>query len=268
MTYTYYNNPDSTDESAVSERLLDEMEPGDCLVVERFSAAARTTKGFLSLMAELADREIRFRSLEEDFDTADEQGLYTLSILAKIAGLDDSYRRERQREGIHNAKEDGKYKGRRPIEVDESTFDAIFQRWKNGEITARQAMNELGLKTNTFYRRVKERMNETESGEAILQAAKKLGKDVAAGAEELGHAAEKLANECDPNAVMETIGKNFSMAGKVLEGLSRDIHHTFERYTQEPASGAEDIPVEGEIVTEPVAEAEAAENEQSLPLEG
>ena len=63
---------------------------------------------------------------------------------------------ERQREGIEIAKAEGKYKGRKPVEVDTELFKTVCKRWRAGEITATAAMNEVGLKPNTFYRRVKE----------------------------------------------------------------------------------------------------------------
>ena len=50
----------------------------------------------------------------------------------------------------------GKYKGRKPVAVDEAKFRAVCARWRTGEITATAAMQEVGLKANTFYRRVKD----------------------------------------------------------------------------------------------------------------
>ena len=232
MTYIYRDDRENTEGNAGLDRLMEELADGDCMVVERFSGVAKSSKGFLSLMQELETRGIRFRSLEENFDTGTEQGQFAADILKKVSALDS----EKQRETASGAREDSRFKGRKPIEVDEDVFDAILERWKNGEITARQAMNELGLKPNTFYRRVKERMTETKGGEAIFNAAKQFGKEVAAGAEELSQAAGKLASEYDPNAVMETIGKNISAAGKVLnkhiEGLSRDFQEAMDKYNQ------------------------------------
>ena len=44
--------------------------------------------------------------------------------------------------------------GRKPIEVQQDLFVHTYDEWKSGCITARQAMKQLNLKPNTFYRRV------------------------------------------------------------------------------------------------------------------
>ena len=63
--------------------------------------------------------------------------------------------RERQKEGIKVALDKGVKFGRPKIEPGEN-FEKIYKSWKSGNITAVKAMNLLGLKSNTFYRRVKE----------------------------------------------------------------------------------------------------------------
>ena len=60
------------------------------------------------------------------------------------------------------AKKRGVYKGRQRIEVDTDTFTKVYDEWKQGNITARAAMQKLGLSANTFYRRVKEYEEETK----------------------------------------------------------------------------------------------------------
>ena len=77
------------------------------------------------------------------------------TIFAGLAEFERTCMLDRQREGIAKAKKQGKYKGRQPIKVDTEQFTAVYKRWKNKEITARQAMTELNLKPDTFYRRVK-----------------------------------------------------------------------------------------------------------------
>lgn len=77
-----------------------------------------------------------------------------------IDGQPENLRRQRQAEGIAIAKANGVYKGRKPIDVDDDAFAREYAIWKAGNCTARTAMARLGLKPNTFYRRVKEYENE------------------------------------------------------------------------------------------------------------
>lgn len=79
-----------------------------------------------------------------------------LTIFAGLAAFEREQLLQRQREGIAQAKERGAYKGRQPISVDEDSFTREVKAWRAGDQTATAAMKKLGLKPNTFYRRVKE----------------------------------------------------------------------------------------------------------------
>ena len=76
-----------------------------------------------------------------------------LQVLSYVAEQERLNIRERQRQGIAIAKANGKFKGRKRIEVE--NFSEIYTQWKNGIINTKTAMSQLGLKPNTFYRRVK-----------------------------------------------------------------------------------------------------------------
>ncbi|MDD6968401.1 MAG: recombinase family protein [Firmicutes bacterium] len=264
MTYIYHNGGEDAPGAANGfEKLLEELQSGDCMVVERLECAAKDSAGLLALLERLEERGIRFRSVEEKLDTGTEEGRFALEILKKAAQLDAK--------GKHAeacGKEDGKAKGRKPIEVDEEMFDSILERWKNGEITARQAMAELNLKPNTFYRRVKERMPDAKSAESLLDAAKKFGKDivntVAEGSEEFQQAAGKFAAEHDMGNISETVKKNITAAGMVfsrhMDSLSKDFQDAmekFEKKQQEAAKPAE--PAE-------VAEEQKADAAEETPV--
>ncbi len=77
-----------------------------------------------------------------------------LQILSYVSEQERINIRTRQREGIEIAKAEGKYKGRKPIVID--NFAEIYDEWKMGEITAKTAMERLSIKPNTFYRRVRQ----------------------------------------------------------------------------------------------------------------
>lgn len=63
----------------------------------------------------------------------------------------------RQKIGIERAKAEGKFKGRKPIQLDEELFKEDCIRWRNGECTAISLMKKHNLSSPTFYRKVHER---------------------------------------------------------------------------------------------------------------
>lgn len=128
----------------------------DVVIVESISRIARNTRDLLSIISELTEKGVEFISLKENIDTATPQGRFMLTVFGALAELERENILERQREGIEIAKSEGKYKGRKPVDIDENKFKAVCVRWRAGEITATAAMQEVGLKPNTFYRRVKE----------------------------------------------------------------------------------------------------------------
>jgi len=94
--------------------------------------------------------------MKENIDTTTPQGRLMLTVFGAMAELERESILERQREGIAIAKVEGKYKGRQRMKIDEQRMRTVCKRWRDGEINAREAMTQIGLKPNTFYRRVKE----------------------------------------------------------------------------------------------------------------
>ena len=159
--------------------LVDALQSGDTLIVRSFSAVSDNSAAFLDLMSVLIKKNVEFVSLNEQVDTASETGRYLLSVCRELIALNREDLRSRQREGVERAREEGKYKGRKPITVDDALFSRTLERWQNGEITARQAMQEHNLKPNTFYRRVKERAE--RDCETIKSAAKGIREEIKTG---------------------------------------------------------------------------------------
>lgn len=73
-----------------------------------------------------------------------------IEVMASLAEQERVMIRQRQREGIDEAKKQGRQLGRPRIEKPEN-WDAVYERWKAGEITARKAMELCGLKRGKFY---------------------------------------------------------------------------------------------------------------------
>lgn len=78
-----------------------------------------------------------------------------LQLLSYMAEDERKRIKDRQWEGIKLAKEKGVKFGRRKI-LPGKNFKHVYNDWREGKITAVKAMEVLNLKSNTFYRRVKE----------------------------------------------------------------------------------------------------------------
>ncbi len=79
-----------------------------------------------------------------------------LQLLSYVAQNEREKIRTRQREGIEEAKKEGKYKGRKPVEVNPYEFEKLMADVKAKKRTATSVMNELGLTRTTFYKLVGE----------------------------------------------------------------------------------------------------------------
>ena len=77
-----------------------------------------------------------------------------LAIFAYVADEDWSERHELQRQGIEVAKSNGVHLGRPRIEFPDGWAEC-YAEWKDHRITAREAMQRMGLKKDSFYRLVK-----------------------------------------------------------------------------------------------------------------
>lgn len=136
------------------KRMMSFVRKGDTVIVEAISRFARNTKDLLDLVEQLSTKEVEFISKKEAIDTTTPTGKFMLTVFGAVAELEREYILQRQREGIAVAKQNGVYKGRKPIE--HPKFAEIVHLWKGGDITAVEAMKRLDMKPSTFYRKVKE----------------------------------------------------------------------------------------------------------------
>lgn len=130
------------------QQLLSYVRKGDTVVVESISRFARNTRDLLALVEQLTEKEVEFISQKEAIDTSTPTGKFMLTIFGAVAELEREYLLQRQREGIEIAKANDIYKGRKPIERPE--FDTVAARWRNGEITAVEAIKRLDMKPRTL----------------------------------------------------------------------------------------------------------------------
>ena len=136
------------------QAMLDFVREGDTVYIHDFSRLARSTKDLLELVEQLTTKGVEFVSRKEAIDTTTPTGKFMLTVFGAVAELEREYILQRQREGIAIAKEQGKYKGRKPINAPE--FEQVTAKWKSGAITAAEAMRTLHMTKTTFYRKVRQ----------------------------------------------------------------------------------------------------------------
>ncbi len=134
-------------------RMMNFVRRGDTVIVESISRFARNTRDLFDLVERLTEKQVEFVSRKEAIDTTTPTGKFMLTVFAAVAELEREYILQRQREGIAIAKQQGKYRGRPPKAYPD--FERIAARWQKGEITAVQAMKQLGMSKTRFYERVK-----------------------------------------------------------------------------------------------------------------
>jgi len=127
---------------------------GDVVIVESISRFARNTKDLLSLIDELEQKKVSFVSQKENIDTETPSGRFMLTVFAALSQLERETTLLRQSEGIAIAKQEGKYKGRKPIEIDEELFREQYLLWKAGKTQPKYICQRIGISYNTFRRRV------------------------------------------------------------------------------------------------------------------
>lgn len=135
------------------QKMMEYVRRGDTVIVESISRFARNTRDLLELVEQLSVKGVEFVSKKEAIDTTTPTGKFMLTVFGAVAELEREYILQRQREGIAIAKDNGVYKGRKPIQPPE--LEKVMVKWRRGKITAAEAMRQLGMSRSTFCRKVK-----------------------------------------------------------------------------------------------------------------
>lgn len=119
--------------------LLDYAREGDTVYISSFDRLARSTKDLLDLVEAFTKKGIELVSDKESLDTSTPTGRLMLTMIGAINEFERSNLLERQREGIQIAVEQGKYKGRKAIEID-NNFIEHYNRYLKREITTKREL--------------------------------------------------------------------------------------------------------------------------------
>lgn len=137
------------------------LRSGDTLVIKSLDRLSRNKTDIKNELQYFKDNNIRLKVIDLPttmMDLPETQSWVLemvnnilIEVLASIAEQERETIRQRQREGIDSAKAKGKHLGRPKLKLPDN-YKEIIDRWKAGQITARQAQRELGVSKSSFYR--------------------------------------------------------------------------------------------------------------------
>lgn len=137
------------------QKMLEYVREGDTVYIHDFSRLARSTKDLLEIVELLQNKKVNLVSNKENLDSNTPTGKLMLTMIAAINEFERQNLLERQREGIAEAKKEGKYKGRKAIDI--PNFEAYYQRYKMREINKSQMAAELSISRPTLDKLIRER---------------------------------------------------------------------------------------------------------------
>lgn len=142
------------------------LRKGDTLIVKELDRLGRNKESIKEELSFLKDKGVRIKILnipttlmdlpDENAWIIDMVNNILIEVLGAIAEEERNKIRERQAEGISIAKKQGEYKGRQPKELPKN-FPNLYNRWKEGNITAVEFTKLLGYKSrNTTYKKIRQ----------------------------------------------------------------------------------------------------------------
>ena len=141
------------------------LRPGDTLVIKSLDRLSRRKEDIKNELRHFHDMGVRVKII--DLPTSmievpagqewvlDMVNNILIEVLGTIAEQERETTLKRQAEGIAAAREKGVDFGRPKIEYP-SDWAQVYVAWKSGGISARMAMERMGLKKTTFYKLVRE----------------------------------------------------------------------------------------------------------------
>lgn len=136
--------------------LMELLQEGDTLIVESISRLSRSVYDFLTIIRELDGKGVTVISAKESIDTSTPAGRFMMNVFASLYQMEREMMKERQAEGIRNAKHRGVNFGRPRKKIDEELFKEVVEKNLLGAMTNEGAADALDISLSTFNRRKKE----------------------------------------------------------------------------------------------------------------
>ena len=138
------------------QKVLEDSQYGDTVIVPRLELLGKNAAVCTKTLNRLMHYGVRLVSHKEKIDICPEEYKAFLPMVEALCRMNDTQRRDRQRQGIEAAKEQKVYRGRVRKETDEDLLNETIRRFRQKEISLEEALRLTELSKSTFYRRIKE----------------------------------------------------------------------------------------------------------------
>ena len=132
-------------------KLLDQLRPGDTLVVWRLDRLGRSLPDLVQIVGELEQAGIGFESLHEKIETTSAAGKLVFHVFAALAEFERSLIRERTRAGLAAARARGRKGGRRP-KLDAKQIREVKALLADPKISVTDVATRYGVSRSTIYK--------------------------------------------------------------------------------------------------------------------
>lgn len=133
------------------EQLLEQLRPGDTVVVYKLDRLARSVRDLLNIVDRIESAGATFRSLTESFDTTTASGKMAFQMLGAVAEFERSIIRERSLAGAAVARSNGVRFGRLPA-LDERQAAQLAKQWATLKYTKTELAKMHGVSLSTVKR--------------------------------------------------------------------------------------------------------------------
>jgi DNA invertase Pin-like site-specific DNA recombinase len=148
--------------------VLEQLRPGDTLVVWRLDRLGRSLRHLIDVVTDLDERGAGFRSLRENIDTTTAGGRLVFHLFGALAQFEREIIRDRTVAGLTAARARGRVGGR-PSKLSVEQRRQARKMYDERELTVEQIGRVLGVSRTSIYRALADRPAASTDGPSAPQ---------------------------------------------------------------------------------------------------
>lgn len=142
------------------DKALSYVREGDTLIVTKLDRLARSVPDLYRIVDLLKEKKVNLQIISMGIDTGTPAGKVMLTMMGAFAEFEREIMLERQKEGIEKAKEEGKYRGRKPLPTE---IVHTVETYLDTGVSKVWIAKKMGLGEATIYRIAKKWRNKPRS---------------------------------------------------------------------------------------------------------